>query len=69
VWSTGVLDPGYHTVKIVRSPSSATGKYINLDRVDVAGSLVTNTRVEQISTTAYDGAGAPGSEPWYWPMQ
>jgi Rv2525c-like, glycoside hydrolase-like domain/IPT/TIG domain len=39
VWSTGALAYGNHKVEIVRSTSSATGKYVTLDAVDVVGSL------------------------------
>jgi hypothetical protein len=39
VWSTGTISTGRHVVKIVRSPLSATGKYVTLDAVDVLGSL------------------------------
>jgi hypothetical protein len=47
VWSTGILAPGYHTVKIVRSASNASGKYITVDAVDVAGTLLTPARKEE----------------------
>jgi hypothetical protein len=39
VWSTGALAYGNHKVEIVRSTSSATGKYVTLDAVDVVGSI------------------------------
>ncbi len=51
VWSSGPLPSGYHFVKIVRHKDSGVGKYINVDRVDVAGSLVASTRVEQTAST------------------
>jgi hypothetical protein len=50
VWSTGPLASGYHTFKIVRNATSAAGKYLDVDRVDVAGSLVAATRIEQTNT-------------------
>ncbi len=60
VWTTGTLSSGRHTVKIWRDASSATGKYINVDAVDVAGTLVlpqaavspVSTRYEQNATRA-----------------
>lgn len=39
VWSTGPLTPGLHSVRIVRSGSSVSGKYLTLDAVDVAGTI------------------------------
>ncbi len=39
VWSTGVLPEAQHKVEIVRSPASASGKYLTVDAVDVVGSL------------------------------
>jgi hypothetical protein len=39
VWSTGTLAYGQHTVKLVRSKSSATGKYLTLDAVDIWGTM------------------------------
>ena len=47
VWSTGILPLGYHTVKIVRSASNVSGKYITVDAVDVAGTLVPTSRKEE----------------------
>ncbi|GEM_PF-4042895 len=41
VRSTGTLPHGPHVVKIVRSNSSATGKYVTLDAVDVWGAVTT----------------------------
>jgi hypothetical protein len=39
VWSTGTLTDALHTVKIVRSPSSASGKYLTLDALDIWGTI------------------------------
>lgn len=39
VWSTGPLAYGLHTVKLVRSASSASGKYLTLDAVDIWGTI------------------------------
>ena len=39
VWSTGALPYAPHTVRIVRSSSSAVGKFITLDAVDIWGSI------------------------------
>ena len=39
VWSTGVLPEAEHYVRIVRSASSATGKYVTLDAVDIWGTI------------------------------
>jgi Tol biopolymer transport system component len=52
LWSTGVLAPGFHTVKLVRNPTNATGKYINLDAIDVTGILAQSAtiRYEQNTT-------------------
>jgi hypothetical protein len=38
-WSTGVLSNGLHSVKIVRSSASASGKFLTLDAVDIYGSI------------------------------
>jgi hypothetical protein len=35
IWSTGTLDEGRHSVRIVRNSASAAGKYITLDAVDI----------------------------------
>ena len=40
VWSTGDLTNAVHTVKIVRSSASASGKYLTIDAVDVVGTLL-----------------------------
>lgn len=61
VWTTGSLPSGYHTVKVVRSSESAAGKYINIDAVEVAGTLVANTRVEQTSARL---VWSPGPSTW-----
>ena len=48
VWSTHGLPSGVHKVKFVRSSSSASGKYLVIDAVDVLGSVIdTTTRYEQ----------------------
>jgi peptidoglycan hydrolase-like protein with peptidoglycan-binding domain len=48
VWSTGTLNTGEHVVKIVRNSSSAPGKYLTIDAVDIAGSIAeTVNRYEQ----------------------
>jgi hypothetical protein len=39
IWTTGGISDGYHTVKIVRSPSTASGKYLALDAVDIMGTI------------------------------
>ena len=39
VWSSGTLVAGDHYVKIVRSSSSASGKYVTLDAVDIVGTI------------------------------
>ena len=57
VWSTGTLPSGVHTVRIVRNASSASGKYITVDAVDVAGTLVKCQWAEQDnSLLAYKGS-------------
>jgi hypothetical protein len=47
VWSSGPLTPGYHWVKIQRSPASASGRYLNLDAAVIYGTVTPNTRKEQ----------------------
>jgi hypothetical protein len=48
VWTTGPLTSGLHCVKIVRSASSAAGKYLTLDAVDIYGTIsAPPTRYEQ----------------------
>jgi hypothetical protein len=39
VWSTGDLPAGDHSVRIVRSSASASGKYLTLDGVDISGTI------------------------------
>jgi len=39
VWSTGTLAYGTHTVKLVRNKSSASGKFLTLDAVDIWGTI------------------------------
>ena len=39
VWASGTLSAGKHTVKIWRDASSAAGKYVSIDAVDVIGTL------------------------------
>ena len=39
LWSTGDIEKGTHTAKIVRSNSSAAGKFLTLDAVDVWGAI------------------------------
>ena len=56
VFSTGVLASGYHTVKISWNAGNIESKYINLDAVEVVGSLLAKTRVQQTDTRiAYSG--------------
>ena len=57
VWSTGTLVEGLHTVKISWNTGNAAGKYITLDAVDVAGTLVGSGRAEENHTwLSYTGA-------------
>ncbi len=39
IWSTGTLASGVHTIRIVRSDTSATGKFLTLDAVEIWGSI------------------------------
>jgi IPT/TIG domain/Carboxypeptidase regulatory-like domain len=39
VWSTGALPNGLHSVKIVRNSTSASGKFLTVDAVDIYGSI------------------------------
>jgi hypothetical protein len=39
VWSSGFVTPGNHTVVITYDPTNAAGLFIDLDAVDVVGSL------------------------------
>ena len=54
VWTTGTLANGPHNVRIVRSTTSALGKFITLDALDIWGTLnvppVTLTRYDQKNT-------------------
>jgi hypothetical protein len=47
VWTTGDLSDAVHTVKIVRSAASASGKYLTVDAVDVVGTLLGQGRIDQ----------------------
>ena len=59
VWSTGDLPDAVHTVKIVRSAKSLSGKYLTIDAVDVVGTLLGSGRIEQADTRlAYAGTWA-----------
>jgi N-acetylmuramoyl-L-alanine amidase len=60
VWSTGILADGYHTVKILRSSLSASGRYLTIDAVDVAGTLVPITLQETEPLLTW----APFTSPW-----
>jgi len=68
VWSTGDLSEKVHTVRIVRSSASLSGKYLTLDAVDVVGTLLGGGRVEQQDSrlgyssgwTALSASGASG---------
>ena len=64
VWNSGVLTSGVHTVKVWWYPSNTAGKYITVDRFDVAGTLMDaattvgseSTQVEQTdSHIIYNG--------------
>jgi FtsP/CotA-like multicopper oxidase with cupredoxin domain len=59
VFSTGPLPAGYHWVKIARTAGDATGKYISLDRVDVAGTLVAVARNQQTAAQLVWAPSAP----------
>ena len=52
LWSTGMLPDGYHTVRIVRNSGSVSGRFITLDAVEVAGTLLSTTRIEESSPAA-----------------
>ena len=39
--ATGTLPSGGHSVKIVRGTSSASGRYVTLDAVDIWGTIST----------------------------
>ena len=57
VFTTGALAPGLHTVKITYSTSNAAGKYISLDAVDVLGTLVPFSRVDNLDTRVLYSTG------------
>ncbi len=51
VWSSGDLTSGGHSVRIVRNSTSATGKYVTLDAVDISGTISPPpTRYQQTDT-------------------
>jgi hypothetical protein len=52
LWSTGTLPDGYHTVKIVRNSGSVSGRFLTIDAVEVAGTLVSTSRIEESSAAA-----------------
>ena len=54
VWNTGVLASGVHTVKIWWYPGNIAGKYIDVDRFDVAGTLLDPTTAVASETTRYE---------------
>jgi C1A family cysteine protease len=71
VFAASGLTAGLHTVKISRNSTNTSGKYIDVDAVDVVGTLATATRVEQtdshlvwtgtwgtLSSTSYSGSSA-----------
>jgi hypothetical protein len=60
IYTTGTLADGYHAVRIQRSTTSATGKYLTLDAVDVAGTLTPITIQETDSHMAW----APAASSW-----
>ena len=70
VWTTGPLASGLHSVRIVRSASSASGKFLTLDAVDIAGTITAPpTRYQQTDThivksgvwTNFSSASASGT--------
>ena len=50
VFTTGTLADGYHTVKIVRDAASASGRYLTLDAVEIAGTLAAPVRYEETAS-------------------
>jgi uncharacterized protein YkwD len=54
VWSSGTLASGQHTVKISWSTANASTKYINVDAVEVVGTLVKAAPVVSTATTRYE---------------
>lgn len=66
VWSTGPLDEGVHTVRIVRRAGNTTGKYVTIDAVDVDGTLLKSSSMEQSdSRLAYSGTWTTTSSTVY----
>ena len=61
VWSSGTLAYGNHKVQIVRSPSSAAGRYLTLDAVDVVGSISTLLPPTVTSLTPSSGSTSGGT--------
>jgi IPT/TIG domain/N-acetylmuramoyl-L-alanine amidase len=49
VFSTGTLSSSYHTVKVSWSGGNQTGRYINIDSLEIVGGLTAKTRMEQTS--------------------
>ena len=47
VFTASGLTSGLHTVKITWNSTNTTGKYINLDALDIVGTIATATRVDQ----------------------
>ncbi len=47
VYSSGTLARGYHRLQIERNPTNAAGAYINLDTVQVGGTLVGPTTYQE----------------------
>ena len=47
VFTASGLAPGLHTVKIAWNSTNTSGKYVNLDAVDIAGTIATATRADQ----------------------
>ncbi len=61
VWSTGNLAYGNHKVQIVRSASSAVGKYLTLDAVNVVGSISALLPPAVTSLTPSSGSTSGGT--------
>ena len=61
----GPLPSGVHTVKIVRSSTSASGKYLTIDAVDIAGTLIARTVEQSDSRLAYKGSWTSVSSALY----
>jgi hypothetical protein len=60
VYTTGDLPAGTYTVRIVRSPSAATGDFITIDAVDITGTLVYSAPT--IASLAPDSAWTGGGQ-------